>query len=269
MQRAPADDFLSGTSGHVVGIRRTTAALVRDTIADSLAVVQRRALRNAARESPRRRILALGIEREDVPNLMHATRAELARSRHEVQFVRAAAGERGKFENLNSLLAEHPADGNDWLLVVDDDVALPEGFLDAFVFLAERFALQLAQPAHRARSHAAWYVTRRRSLSVVRETRLVEIGPVFALHSSTFRALLPFPPLRSGWGLDLHWSALARDHRWRMGVVDATPVLHGMRRIASSYDRAAAIAEARAFLETRPYTNAVEAQRTLATHRRW
>ena len=34
--------------------------------------------------------------------------------------------------------------------MVDDDVVLPRGFLDRFLFLAERFGLQLAQPAHRA-----------------------------------------------------------------------------------------------------------------------
>ena len=69
---------------------------------------------------------------------------------------------RGKFENLNALLRENPPNDADWLLVVDDDVALPADFLDAFVFLAERFRLQIAQPAHRQRSHAAWQVTRRR-----------------------------------------------------------------------------------------------------------
>ena len=50
---------------------------------------------------------------------------------------------------------------------------------------------------------------------------------------------------------------------------DAVPVDHGIRRIAASYDRGAALAEARAFLTGRPYTPAAEAQRTLATHRHW
>ena len=52
-------------------------------------------------------------------------------------------------------------------------------------------------------------------------------------------------------------------------MVDATPVRHGLRLIASSYDRSDAIAEARAFLQDKPYTRAVDAQRTLATHRSW
>ena len=41
------------------------------------------------------------------------------------------------------------------------------------------------------------------------------------------------------------------------------PVRHGLRRIASSYDRGTAIAEAREFLAGRPYTRAGDAQRTL------
>jgi hypothetical protein len=266
-----SDEFLSGTSGGVWGIRLTTRAIATDALYDAIALarLERWRLRRAALRSPRRRVLALGIERTDVPNLLAAARAELASSRHEVEFASTTAGERGKFENLGTLLDRHPAAGHDWLVVVDDDVALPAGFLDAFIFLAERFELRLAQPAHRSRSHAAWDVTRRRPASVVRETAFVEIGPVFAFHATTFDVLLPFPPLRVGWGLDSHWSALARDHGWKQGVVDATPVRHGLRLIASSYDRDAALAEARAFLSGRPYTNAVEARRTLVTHRSW
>jgi hypothetical protein len=214
-------------------------------------------------------VLALAIERTDVPNLLPAAKAELARSRHQVDVATTTAGTRGKFENLNALLEEHPVAGYDWLLSVDDDVALPAGFVDTFLFLAERFELQLAQPAHRHRSHAAWTLTRRWRGSVARETPFVEIGPVFAFHASTFATLLPFPPLRFGWGLDLHWSAVSREHGWRSGVIDATPIRHGLRRIASSYDREAALAEARTFLATRPYTTALGAQRTLVMHRGW
>jgi hypothetical protein len=62
---------------------------------------------------------------------------------------------------------------------------------------------------------------------------------------------------------------VARRQGWRMGVIDALPVDHGLRRIAASYDREAAVTEARSFLAERPYTTATEAQRTIVTHRRW
>jgi hypothetical protein len=265
------DGLGSGTSGQVFGIRATTRATVRDTAAAAvdLLTVQRLRLRRAAARWPRRRVLAISVERTDVPNLLPAARDELLRSRHAVTFAQTDAGKRGRFENLNALLEDHPAAGHDWLLVIDDDVALPPGFLDAFVFLAERFDLRLAQPAHRANSHAAWQITRRRPQAVARETRFVEIGPVVGFHHTTFDALLPFPPLRFGWGLDQHWSALALEHGWRIGVIDATPIRHGLRRIAASYAHNEAMAEARQFLDSRPYTAADEAQRTMVMHRSW
>jgi hypothetical protein len=267
----PADDFLSGTSGQVYGIRATTRAMIADAVADAWATahVQSWRLQRAAAAAPRRRVLALAVEREDEPNLLAAARTELLRSHHDVRFARIGVGDRGKFENLNALLQDNPPAGHDWLLMLDDDVALPRGFLNAFLFLVERFGLQMAQPAHRALSHAAWRVTRRRPGGLVRQTSFVEIGPVAAFHATTFDALLPFPPLRAGWGLDAHWGAIAREHDWPIGIVDATPIRHQARRIAASYDRGEAIAEGRRFLAGRAYVTASEAQRTIATHRRW
>jgi hypothetical protein len=267
----PADDFLSGTSGQVVGIRATARAVALDALCSLLSALRLVPwrLHRAATHGPRRRILVLSVEREDVPNLLPAARAELLRSRHEVRLATAPAGTRGKFENLGALLEAHPADGYDWLLVLDDDVALPREFLDEFIFLAERFRLRLAQPAHRHRSHAAFAVTRRRPGRVARETSFVEIGPVTAFHRDVLSTLLPFPPLRAGWGLDAHWSAVAKQRGWPIGIIDATPIRHGLRLIASSYDRGAAIDEARRFLAGRPYTPAREAQRTLRAYRSW
>jgi hypothetical protein len=183
--------------------------------------------------------------------------------------VTTAPEGRGKFQNLNRLLAEHPVAGHDWLLVVDDDVELPRGFLDRFLFLCERFSLTLAQPAHRLHSHAAWEVTRRRPGSVVRETSFVEIGPVTAFAAPSFEALLPFPELRMGWGLDMHWAAVAREHGWHCGVLDAVAIRHRAAPAAAAYPREQAIAEGAAFLEGRAHITAAEAQRTLATHTRW
>jgi hypothetical protein len=269
---APTDAWASGESGIVAGVRGTTRAVLTDALLDARRVARLepwRLARAARTAPPRRRVLAIGIEREDVPNLMAQARAELRRSRHDVELATAPVGGAGKFENLNALLARHPPDDCDWLLAIDDDVELPRGFLDGFLLLAERFDLKLAQPAHRRRSHAAYRVTRRRGGSVVRETGFVEIGPVCAFHRSTFETLLPFPALRAGWGLDAHWAALAREHGWRIGVIDALPIRHALRPIADSYRREEAVEEARAFLADRPHVTAAEAQRTLAAHRRW
>ena len=267
-----ADPFASGESGIVAGVRANVRTRLQDAALDALRVARLepwRLHRAAASAPPRRRVLVLGIERTDRANLMAAARAELQRSRHDVEVATSDVGGRGKWQNLNALLSDHPPDGHDWLMVIDHDVALPHGFLDDFLFLAERFDLRLAQPAHRRRSHAAWRVTRRRPGSVVRETGFVEIGPISAFHRSTFETLLPFPDLIAGWGLDAHWAALAHARGWRTGVVDATPIRHVLRPIADSYRREEALAEAQAFLAGRPHVSAAEAQRTTATHRSW
>lgn len=265
--------FASGETGIVVGPRLTAKAIAADLLLDVAALVRLegpRLARAAAAAPPRRRVLVIGVERSDRPNLMAQARAELTRSRHDVVVATGDVGGRGKFENLNALIAaQGGTDRFDWLLAIDDDVELPRGFLDRFLFLAERFGLRLAQPAHRRRSHAAWRVTRRRAATVVRETGFVEIGPISAFHADTFPTLLPFPDLRAGWGLDAHWAALARERGWPIGVVDATPIRHALRPIADDYRHADATAEARAFLANRSHVTAAEAQRTLVAHRRW
>ncbi|MDQ6729072.1 MAG: hypothetical protein M3022_01885 [Actinomycetota bacterium] len=266
-----AADFVSGDNGLVIGPRLTSRALARDAVDDAHRLLTAEPLRlaRAAAQGPRRRVLVLAVEREAAPNLLAGARTEVLRSRHAVSFHQIGVGTAGKFENLDRLLEAHPAAGHDWLLVIDDDVVLPPGFLDRFLFLAERFGLRLAQPAHRARSHAAWTVTRRRRASVARETAYVEIGPVSAFHADTFSTLLPFPPLRAGWGLDAHWAAVAAQRGWPLGVIDATAIRHGLRQIAVAYDRGAAVAEGQTYLAGRPYLRAEEANRTLRVHRSW
>ena len=282
----PADDFLSGESGTVGGIDAIRRG-IEDEAVNAWELTSGRRLRlalAARRAPPPRRVLVLGIERPEHRALTSRIHSELLRSRHDVELRTGPPGELGKFENLNRLLGSTtndeagrgrleasgtPLEDRDWLLLVDDDISLPHGFLDRFLFLAERFSLDLAQPAHRLNSHAAWSVMRRRPFSVVRETEFVEIGPVTAFSRRTFSTLLPFPALRMGWGLDAHWAALARERGWRCGVLDAVSIGHRAAPAASAYSREAALAEARGFLAERPYLSALEIQRTVITHSHW
>jgi Glycosyl transferase family 2 len=270
-KRPSTDDFLSGESGTVGGLDAARRELY-DRLVDTRELLGGRRLRleRAARHSPpRRRVLVVGVERPQRRTLASAIRTELERSRHDVEVYLCPPGELGKFQNLNRMLAAHPAEDCDWLLAVDDDIVLPAHFLDHLVFLAERLDFQLVQPAHRARSHAAWRVTRRRAGVVARQTPFVEIGPVTAFARATFSTLLPFPDVRMGWGLDMHWAALARERGWRCGVLDAVAIRHSVAPAGEAYPRAAAVAEARALLAERPHLTAAEAQTTLITHRRW
>jgi hypothetical protein len=276
---------LSGESGIVEGPRRRTIGTLRDLADDAAAWVRLTPPRvaAAARRAPQRRVHVVGVYAPDGAHNMAASIAELRRSRHEVSVALGALGShnprlaeetrledlsgRGKFENLNALLALAPAGRADWVLAVDDDAELPRDFLGRFLVCAERFGLQLAQPALRHTSHAAWRVVRRARWSVARRTRLVEIGPVTAFHSSVAAELLPFPPVRMGWGLDAHWGGLALERGWRLGVVDATPVRHESRPTASGYDREAAVAELAEFLRGRPHVDRVTALEVVERHR--
>ena len=104
--------------------------------------------------------------------------------------------------------------------------------------------------------------------SLARETGFVEIGPVTVLRRDVAAELTPFPDLRFGWGLDLHWAAVARERGWTMAVVDALPVRHDEAGVASSYAHADAVAEAAEFLAEHAFVPREQAGRTLAVHRR-
>lgn len=268
---APGDpdyDFLSGESG-TVGGKRDALRQAEDWALDLLALPARLALWGASRRAPpRRRVLVMSVVRAERSRMYEAAVKELRRSRHDLTIVAREPGSHGRFENFNLLLSEQTVKLYDWLLLLDDDVELPRGFLDGLLNQAERHELRLVQPAHRLRSHAGWRVTRRRAFSAVRETAFVEIGPATALASETFGELVPFPALRMGWGLDAHWSAVARRRGWRIGVVDVLTIAHRAAPAAAGYSRAEAVAEARAFLAEHPYLPARELQRTLAVHRR-
>jgi hypothetical protein len=232
MSGLPAPEtFLSGEHGEVGGRRGALRRI------DSIPV-------------PRRDVLVAGIYRE--PNAPPQPPSE----RHD---VRLAVGELepgvGKFERLNALIGDARAD---WLIVVDDDAELPPRFIDRFVAICETERFDLAQPAQTLASHAAWRLVRRRPLKVARPTPFVEIGPVTGFSRRAQDELLPFPPLRYGWGLDLHWAALAAERGWRLGIVDALAVRHESAPVGASYSADAAIEEAQRFLADRPYIRSDE-----------
>jgi len=249
------ETFLSGEHGEVGG-RRGRLRRAGDAVLD---LALRRTLRRIDRmETPGRDVLVAGIYRPP------AAAPGVPSSRHRVtaRFAEMKEG-RGKFENLNDIVDSDA----DWLILVDDDVVLPDRFVDRFVAVCEHLRLDLAQPAQTLASHAAWRVVRRRPLALARETRFVEIGPVTAFSRRAARELLPFPALRYGWGLDLHWSALAAERGWRLGIVDAVPVRHETAPVGAAYSADAAIEEAQRFLSERPYLPSASVGDVLEVHR--
>jgi hypothetical protein len=276
-------DLFSGDAGDVTHpwrrVKRTAGEVAFSAI--NLGLLTGPRVDRLAKTQPRRRVLVASVYRPG--SLLAGALPRLASDRHEVTLALGAvkAAEPalaastvaeglggGKFENLNRVLETGGDPDFDWILAVDDDLVLPPRFLDRFVALCERFALDLAQPAQTLRSHSAWRVTRRRPASLVRETRFVEIGPLTAFGRRAAAELLPFPELRYGWGLDLHWAALAEERGWRLGVVDATPVRHESAIVGSAYPRAEAEAEAADFLASRPHLPASRAGEVLGVDRR-
>jgi hypothetical protein len=282
------ETFTSGETGNVGGLGRRLAFAAGDRALDALERARGTGaeLDRLAGDVPQRGVVVLGAYVEGGGRLPAAVR-ELRRSRHHVELALCARGsahpdlagvtvlERhpgAKFENVNAAAAAHRERGGawppDWALVVDDDVDLPGRFLDRFLGLCERFGLSLAQPAQTLRSHAAWGHVRRRPGSLLRETRFVEIGPVTAFRGEAAAELMPFPEVGQGWGLDLHWGAVAEERGWRSGIVDALPVRHESQLIGVTYSGGEALESARRFLAERPYLSSSAARETLATHRR-
>lgn len=276
-----AEEFLSGETGHVAGARHTLLRTIGDAALDLRNRRRMRSLDRLSDSTSRRSVLVLAVYRPGSTQIEPAV-GELQTARHELHLALGSTGAAlpglaantvatdlsgGKFQNLNALLATTGAQSFDWLLVLDDDVDLPHRFLDRFIALCECFNLELAQPAQTLMSHAAWRVTRRHAGSLVRETRFVEIGPVTAFAGQAMVAFTPFPELRYGWGLDLHWAALAEERGWKLGVVDALPIRHETAPVATAYRHEDAIDEAREFLTGKPFVRAQQAQETLVTHR--
>jgi hypothetical protein len=285
---------LSGQSGIVTGRRARVAARLRDLGDEGAAWLRleparldraQRSWGPGGNDSRSGSAHVVGVYGADHAESMERAVAEIRRSRRPVtvalgaldgptpglerETLLAGLRGRGKFENLNAVLERAPRGDAAWLLVVDDDVELPRGFLDRFLFVCERLELHLAQPALTHTSHAAWPVFRRRRWTVARTTRMVEIGPLTAFSHTVADTLLPFPPLRMGWGLDAHWGALALQHGWRLGVVDATPIRHDSRVTASAYDRSEALEELRNFLADRPWIDRKTANSVIQRHTIW
>ena len=165
-----------------------------------------------------------------------------------------------KFVILNRLLADINLAAYEYLLVVDDDIVLPEGFVDDYLSLVKRYNLAIAQPARTHESYIDHPFVERLDGITARRTRFVEIGPLFSIHGSAFHALLPFEeesPM--GWGYDFIWPLLAMDQGLHMGIVDGVAVTHNLRPPVTNYDYKEASEVMGRFLARRPHLSKKDA----------
>ncbi len=173
-----------------------------------------------------------------------------------------------KFQLLNQMLARIPVEQYAFLVVCDDDIQLPVAFLDDFLSLQQRYDFALAQPARTPNSHLDHAIVRQVPGLIARQTRFVEIGPLFSIRKDAFRWLLPFPEASPmGWGLDFVWPAILEPKGLRMGIVDRTPVRHSLRPPAKVYSENEAFKEMEAFLRHTPHLSREEAMQVIAEYK--
>lgn len=221
-----------------------------------------------AAPSTRGRVLVAGVYLVDRENHAADIAAELARSREwEVEQRWIALGESpvpdalapvtawrqptraGKFVLLNRLLAEVAAERFDLVLFADDDIVLPPAFLDRYLELVSRHDLALAQPARTHDSYTDNWIVERLDGLAARRTRFVEIGPLFSIRRDALPLLTPFDETSPmGWGYDFVWPVVIEQGGLRMGIVDATPVAHKLRKPVAFYDDRDAAVAARVYL---------------------
>jgi hypothetical protein len=252
-----AIDCLAYGEEHIRPVRwRRYKTLLRllDAATDMRAIAARRRARKAARHIPPQAVLLTAVQVPGRENdLARVIERVSCTTRHDVNVAITSMKPSGKFDNINDAIAGHELTKYNWLLVIDDDIDLPNDFIDLLLYFSYTYNLKLAQPAHRFRSYASYKITERHWGSQARRTGFVEIGPVTLLHRDTFAYLIPFPSVRWAWGLDFFWADVAKRQDWRMGVIDAVPIRH-LRPVGASYDNLAAGNEAIAFLTSKAIT---------------
>jgi hypothetical protein len=146
------------------------------------------------------------------------------------------------------------------LLSFDDDIILPANFVDRYLELIVRYDFAFAQPA---RSHDSFidhpFVEQLDGL-LARWTRFVEIGPLFSIHRRAFPLIFPFDESSPmGWGYDFCWPEIIATASLKMGIVDAVPVAHSLRKPVLYYQYEKARKEMDEILTHRPHLSPDEA----------
>lgn len=159
-----------------------------------------------------------------------------------------------KFLLLNQLLKTVNLYDFEYVIISDDDIVLPPGFLDSYLALVSYHNFAIAQPARTHDSYIDHPFVEQLDGIEARWTRFVEIGPLFSLHRSAFDYFLPFDEASPmGWGNDFVWPVLAEKHGLKMGIVDAVPVAHSLRKPVAYYDHASAARTMNDYLSRRPH----------------
>ncbi|GAC1312784.1 MAG: hypothetical protein NVSMB16_09620 [Acidimicrobiales bacterium] len=174
-------------------------------------------------------------------------------------------GAGGRFANLNKLVCDAPP--SDYLILVDDDIALRRGSFGALGRISALLDLDFAQPAHARGSHFSHWYTKQVLGSVARFGNFVEIGPMVMIGPRFREEVVPFATHGMGWGVELEWSKLAAKGA-RLAIVDAFPMRH-LAPIAESYDSGAEGESMRRHMSDEGVTDWSDFQRAHTLIRPW
>ncbi len=175
-----------------------------------------------------------------------------------------------KFEIINNPLSSIDLESFDYVLISDDDIFIPQGFIDAFITRKIYFGFSIAQPARTLSSYVDHRFVLARPWLEARETRFVEIGPLFCVAKNSFPLIFPFD-LKSpmGWGYDLVWPILMARNGLSMGIVDSVPVAHTMRPRGDAYSSNKELGRMREFLSDKAHISAKDAFVAVKHHPRF
>jgi hypothetical protein len=236
-------------------------------------------MRNDVQKPAEHRVLIAGIYLADKKNTaLHITKELADSSNWKVEQRWVSLGERQpaadlapltvqvtnapspKFLLLNQILKATELRDFEYVIVSDDDIVLPAGFLDSYLALVSRHNLAVAQPARTHDSYIDHRFVEQLDGINARWTRFVEIGPLFSLHCSAFDYFLPFDEASPmGWGNDFVWPILAEKYSLRMGIVDAVPVAHNLRKPVAYYDYGTSANDMRRHLAEQPHLSKKDA----------
>lgn len=159
-----------------------------------------------------------------------------------------------KFVLLNSILSKENLDSYDFVIICDDDITLPRGFLKTYLDLVLKYDFALAQPARTHDSFIDWPFVEQLDGLNARRTHFVEIGPLFSVRTDIFSEIFPFDEsCYMGWGFDFVWPCLIHRLALRMGIIDATPVNHSLRKPVNYYEHADADQSMQDYLSRHPH----------------
>jgi glycosyltransferase involved in cell wall biosynthesis len=263
------------------------ATTISDVTVELVSELQPAALAAASRYrdgAQRRRALVLGVYLADKPNTAAHIAETLARSEDlAVQQRWVALGEDAspgeelgsmttltvteptpKYSLLNQLLAEEDLASYDFVLTTDDDIVLPEGFLDLFLGIQAAVGFDLAQPARTSNSHVDFPMVLQQRGVLARQTLFVEIGPLVSFGREIYDFVFPFDETNPmGWGFENVWSHLLRDRGKSAGLIDAVPVDHSIRKPVAYYEWADAVSDRERYLARHPHLPLQECLRVL------